>query len=71
MGAITPNTGENMYVVKSGEFEARTMHIGEARYYLSLLGNKGTITYEELDTPPWWGCLVIPTIILITIVFFA
>ena len=60
-----------MYVVKSGEFEARTMHIGEAEYYLSLLGGRGTITYEELDTPPWWGCLVVPVAILVTIVLFA
>jgi hypothetical protein len=60
-----------MYVVKSGEFEARTMHIGEARYYLALLGGRGTITYEETDSPPWWGCLIVPMMVLVTIVFFA
>lgn len=60
-----------MYVVKSGEFEIRTPYIGEAEYYLALLGNKGTITYEEADQVPWWGCLVVPMMVLVTIVIFA
>ena len=60
-----------MYIIKSGEFEARTMHIGEARYILNLLGGHGTITYEELDTPPWWGCLIVPMMIMVIIIIFA
>lgn len=65
-----------MYVVKfRGKEIATTHYVGEANYLLSLMGEGGTIEFQEVDAPPWW---VIPALMggvfagwIITVLIFS